>query len=191
MSKIKLLLIANYLNSFGWALYSPLYALFVLEIGGSALDVSLIWSAYALVAGLLIMTFGRLENTLSFRPEWMLFIGYFMFVLVAIGYFFVESIGHFFFMQLVLAIAIGIMTPAAKATYTKAEHAGKEAGEWGLFDGGNYIIGAAAAFTGGILFKLGDFKLVFAVMMFIQLAASLYAYIYWHKYGKKRQQKTS
>lgn len=183
MSKIKLLLLANYLNNFGWALYSPLYALFVLNIGGSALDVSLIWSVYALVAGLLIMTFGWLENTVNFKPARMLFVGYFLFVVVAIGYFFVKSVSQFYLMQLVLAIAMGIMTPAAKATFMNAEHAGKEAGEWGLFDGGNYIIGAAAAFIGGLLFQVGGFKLVFVVMTMIQLVASMYAYIYWRKYG--------
>ncbi len=181
MSKLKLLLLANYLNTFGWVLYSPLYALFVLKIGGSAIDVSLIWSVYALLTGLLIMTFGRLENSVKFNPAIMLFVGYSLFIIVATGYYYVDTVGQFYCMQIVLALAMGIMTPAAKATYMRAEHAGKEAGEWGMFDGGNYIIGAAASFAGGMLFKLGDFKLIFIVMALIQILASAFAYTHWRK----------
>lgn len=170
-------------------LFPPLYGLFVLDLGGTAADVSIIWSVYALITGLLIVAFGKLENSRRYNPAIMLTIGYFLFAIVAAGYYFIESIWQFYTMQVVLSLAMGIMTPAAKATYMKAEHSGKEAGEWGLFDGGNYIIGAAAALCGGVLFKIGGFKLIFAVMAVVQLFCSFYAYRHWRIDKKVRRHK--
>jgi hypothetical protein len=70
---------------------------------------------------------------------------------------------------------MGIMTPATKATYSRAQVKGKEAGGWGMFDGGNYILMAIAAFSGGLLFKAGGFQAIFIAMICIQTGAMLLA----------------
>lgn len=178
-TRLKLLLAANYLNTFGWALYSPLYALFVLHVGGTQAQVSFIWAGYAFLTGILIVAFGRLENKSRFNPNIMLVIGYLLFTVVALSFLIVDNVYQFVVAQVTLSVAMGVMTPASKATYMKAEEKGKEAGEWGLFDGGNYLIGAGAAFLGGLLLKFGSFRLIFVVMAFIQLLAALYAYNHW------------
>lgn len=179
MNKLKLLLAANYLNNFGWALYSPLYALFVLKIGGSGFSISILWAVYALVTGLLIMLFGHLENQKRLRPARMLYVGYGLFAVVGAGYLLVSTIWQFLVVQLVLACAMGIMTPASKATYMAAEAKGQEAGQWGIFDGGNYIIIAVAALVGGLLYKTGGFRVIFVVMILVQMSASYVAYRNW------------
>ena len=172
---LKLLLLASYANNLGWGIYAPLYALYVLEIGGTNFDVSLLWSMYALTAGLLMMLFGRLENRKDYNPITMLVVGYGLFILVAIGFLFVKEIHHFYLLQLTLALAMGIMTPASKATYSRAQTKGKEAGGWGMFDGGNYILMSIAAFSGGLLFKVGGFDAIFITMICVQTSAMLLA----------------
>ncbi len=171
----KLLLLASYANNLGWGIYSPLYALYVVKIGGSSFDVSLLWSIYALIAGTLMMLFGRLENNKNYNPINMLVIGYGLFIVVAFGLLFVKNIQQFYILQSTLALAMGIMTPAAKATYSRAQVRGKEAGSWGMFDGGNYILMSVAALSGGLLFKAGGFRAIFLTMIGVQTCAMLLA----------------
>lgn len=172
---LKLLLLASYTNNLGWGIYAPLYALYVLRLGGTAFDISLLWSLYALIAGLLMIFFGRLENTKSYNPIMMLVVGYASFIVVACGLLIVKNIHQFYALQLSLAVAMGILTPAARITYARAQKKGSEASEWGLFDGGNYILIAIAAFIGGLLYKQGGFKAIFITMIFIQTLATLLA----------------
>lgn len=173
--QLKLLLLASYVNNLGWGIYAPLYALFVLDLGGTTFDISLLWSIYALIAGLLMMFFGRLENSKRYNPTKMLVIGYGLFIIVAIGFIFAKTIEHFYLVQLTLAVAMGIMTPAARITYARSQFKGKEAGEWGLFDGGNYMLIAVASLIGGFLYQAGGFQAIFIAMIGIQTVATLLA----------------
>ena len=173
--RLKMLLAASYTNNLGWGIYSPLYAVYVLKLGGSTFDISLLWSAYALVTGLLMMVFGRLENSKKYNPSFMLAIGYGLFVAVAVGFMVINSIQQYYVLQILLAVAMGIMTPAAKYTYSRAEKKGNEAGQWGLFDGGNYILMAVAAFSGGLLYKAYGFDGIFGAMLIIQTIATYLA----------------
>jgi MFS family permease len=178
---LQLLLLASYTNNFGWGVYSPLYAIYVLKLGGDAFQVSLLWSVYALMAGMLMIFFGWTENSRQFNSQKMLVIGYLLFVVIAVALLFAKNITHFYIVQTMLAIAMGVMTPAARSTYAKAQKKGKESGQWGLFDGGNYILMAASAFVGGILYKLGGFQYIFLCMLAIQLLAGLFAFIYYKR----------
>ncbi|MEO5950470.1 MAG: MFS transporter [Candidatus Saccharimonadales bacterium] len=174
---IKFLLLASYANNLGWGVYAPLYAIFVLKLGGTSFDVSFLWSIYALLTGLLMMLFGRLENSKKYNPALMLVIGYGLFVIIAIGFLYVHTVHQFYALQILLAFAMGIMTPAARASYARAQKKGKEAGQWGLFDGENYILIAIASFSGGILYKFGGFHSLFIAMLAIQLLATYLAII--------------
>ena len=62
MKKSYYLLLANYLYMAGVGLLSPVYALYVLGIGGSALTASASWSLYLITAGLLMMLFGNVQD---------------------------------------------------------------------------------------------------------------------------------
>lgn len=174
-NNLRLLLLASYANNLGWAIYSPLYAIYVLEIGGSNFDISMIWGVYALVAGLLMIMFGKLENSKRYKPELMLVLGYGLFIIVAAAFLMVQNVAQMYVAQMLLAVAMGVMTPAAKLTYARAESRGEEAGQWGLFDGGNYILGAIAALAGGFLFKFGGFAAIFYVMLVIQVFSTYLA----------------
>lgn len=173
---LKLLLVASYINNLGWGIYAPLYALFVLELGGTSLSVSLIWGVYALVTGLLIMLFGRLENNKRYDPALMLLIGYGLFIFIPLGFLMARNVQEFFVVQMLLAVAMGILTPAVKVTFARAERKGQESSQWGLLDGGNYILGAAASVSGGLLYRYGGFHSLFAAMTVIQLLATGAAY---------------
>jgi MFS-type transporter involved in bile tolerance (Atg22 family) len=65
--------------------------------------------------------FGRLENSKSYNPITMLVVGYALFIVVACGLLTVKDIHHFYIVQLLLAFAMGILTPAARITYARAQ----------------------------------------------------------------------
>lgn len=174
-SNLKFLLLASYMNNLGWGIYAPLYAVFVLGLGGSSFDISFLWGVYAMVAGMLMMLFGKLENKPRYRPEYMLVVGYGLFIIVAIGFLNIRTIHQFYAVQMLLAVAMGILTPAARLTYMRAERKGNEAGQWGLFDGGNYMLIAIASFAGGFLYKAGGFQALFISMLVIQIVATYLA----------------
>ena len=175
-NNLKLLLLASYVNNLGWGIYAPLYGIFVLKLGGDSFSVSLIWGIYALVTGLLIMLFGRIENNRRYNPALMLLIGYGLFIFIPLGFLMVRTVQEFFVVQMLLAIAMGILTPAVKVTFARAERKGQELSQWGLLDGGNYILGAVAAVSGGILYRYGGFTSLFVAMTTIQLFATGAAY---------------
>lgn len=176
--RLRLLLLASYANNLGWGIYAPLYALFILKLGGTTFEISMLWSLYALIAGVLMMLFGKLENSRKYNPAFMLVVGYSLFIMVAVAYLSAKSISQFYIAQLVLAVAMGILTPAARITYARAQKKGAEAGEWGLFDGGNYILIAIAALLGGVIYKFGGFRAIFVAMILIQTVATLLALRY-------------
>jgi len=62
MKKSCYLLLANYLYMTGIGLLSPIYALYVLDIGGSALTAGASWSVYLITAGVLMMIFGNIQD---------------------------------------------------------------------------------------------------------------------------------
>ena len=174
-NNLKLLLLASYANNLGWGVYAPLYAIFVLKLGGTTFDASILWGSYALLAGSLMMIFGKLENSKRYNPALMLVVGYGLFIAIAVGFLFVKNIHQFYGLQMLLAVAMGIMTPAARTSYARAERKGKEAGQWGLFDGGNYMLIAVASFSGGLLYKAWGFHGLFVAMLFIQIFATYLA----------------
>lgn len=170
-TELKLLLLCNYLNLFGFGLFTPIYAIFVLGLGGTAFEAASSWALYGFITGGAILFFGRLEDS-SFNKHKLVAAGYFAAAAGALAFYFVENFTQFYIALAVNALAVGILLPAWKALYTKYEDRGAEAGEWSLFDGGNYISAAIAALAGGYLITFYGFKSLFLSMFAIQILAA-------------------
>ena len=168
----KFLLASNYINLFGFALFSPLYALFALKVGAGALQTGAAYAVYTGLAGLIIILFGKFED--RFRDKrWLVVLGYFWLSGAALLFLLVKSSLSLFVVQAINAIGTGILFPAWKATYARFSNRGKEASEWSLFVGGNMLCTAVAALLGGLLVKLYNFRIIFVLMFLIQLCAAL------------------
>ena len=102
-------------------------------------------------------------------------IGYFLMAAGAAAYLLVSSIGELFAVQLFNAIGVGLVTPAWRTTYAKAEDRGKETEEWAFMEGGNRFFIATGAILGGFILKYYSFKAIFVVMAILQLGAALVA----------------
>lgn len=72
----KFLLISSYLNLFGFALFSPLYAPFTLRVGAGALQTGVAYGMYTGLAGLVILLFGEAEDRFADKRH-LAVLGYF------------------------------------------------------------------------------------------------------------------
>ena len=167
-NELKLLLVTNYLNWFSAGLLSPLYALFVLSLGGTPVEAGLTLGALYLEAGILIIAFGKLGDEKVSKRK-MVVAGYFLSAIAFASFYFVESVTHLYFAQFLNALSIGMLFPAWKAVFSSLEDKGREASEWALFDGGNYLIWAIASLAAGFVFNSFGFKGIFLLMAGMQL----------------------
>ena len=171
--KVRYLLFANYLNLFAFAFFTPLYALFVIGLGGDAKIVGLSAGVAAYATALMILFFGRWENSHKHKEK-MVVIGYFWLAAGAVAFMLVHHIWQLFVVQIFNAIGVGILTPALRTTYAQWEDKGKETQEWSFWDGGNHIFMATGAILGGFLLSaIGSFRGLFALIAAIQFVGAL------------------
>lgn len=172
--QIRILLFCSYLNVFAYALFSPLYAVFVQKFDTNLLVISASWGVYALFQGVVMIIFGKVEDRLKDKRP-MIVAGYFLLAVGALSFAFISTVHQLYVVQAVNALANGILLPAWKAVYSKAQDKGKEAQEWSLFDGGNLILVSMAAFVGGYVVTTIGFQNLFFIIFLVQLATAIFS----------------
>jgi MFS family permease len=170
--ELRLLLLSNYLNFFGYGLFAPLFAVYVTSIGGSVFHAGAAFGVYSLTAGLVTFLFGRLEDH-EFDKRKMVCLGYFLLAVGVLGYYFVTEMWHLFVVQVFNATAYGIFNPGFKTLYAEDEDVGKEAEQWALVDGGDMILLSIAAIIGGLYVDRYGFRSLFLIMAAMQFIAFL------------------
>ncbi|MEX2043321.1 MAG: MFS transporter [Patescibacteria group bacterium] len=168
------LLFSNYLNLFGFSLFTPLYALFATQVGAGPELVGISWSFYTFVTAVMVLLFGRLETRIK-DPGKAVVAGYFLLAIGAAAFLLVDNIVELFVVQAFNAIGAGMLLPAWKATYADDQHRGKETQQWALYDGGNMLFTAAGAAAGGIVLATAGFRGIFMVMAVLQFVAAIYS----------------
>lgn len=171
-SGIKILLLANFINIFGYAFFAPLYAIFAQKINASILVIASSWGVYTITTGLLMLIIGRIENNIP-NKKYLIILGYFILSFGALSFLLVQNTFHLFAVQLLNAIGTGIVNPAWKTLFSKSEDTGEEAKEWSFYDGGNMLFIGAGSIIGGILVKEFGFSALFVVVFFIQFTAAI------------------
>lgn len=160
---LKILLFADFFMLLAFGMITPIYAIFVEEIGGDILSASGAWAIFALTSGFLIWLFGKWEDRVK-HLEKMVFLGYLLRCLGFLGYFFVVNKYHLFGVQILLGMSLAMSTPAYDSLYSKFLSKGKFASEWGAWEAMNMIVGGVAALFGGIIANYFGFKTLFIIM---------------------------
>ncbi len=170
MNKLRLsVLTANYMYMAGVGILSPIYALFVKDIGGTAFVASASWSLYLILAGIIMIV-----STNRSRPERYkrnLLLGYSIAALSTFLYIFVWDVATLLVLQVIHAIGIGILTPTLRAVYSRVVDTSHETRHWALFDGGLFILQGIAALIGGTLLTFYGFPTLFVFMGTLQLVS--------------------
>src|SRR3990167_10601242 len=86
-AKIRYLLLANYLNLFAFAFFTPLFALFVTDLNPNPEFVGIAWGVAMYPAALMMLVFGRYEDRIK-NKEKIILAGHFFFFSGALSFFF-------------------------------------------------------------------------------------------------------
>jgi MFS family permease len=169
------LLGANFLSTFGWAVMTPLYALYVAHLGGDAQTAAFAWMFFNFLAGILIIVLGWVEDRLA-QKALVLTLGYIMETLGVTVLFFATDMTLLLAAFGIYAVGMGLVSPLWKQIFARAEDHGKEASEWGVFQGGNMLfIALASGITGGI-FLLTGFRGIILIMISAHILAVLVSF---------------
>lgn len=159
---LKILIISSMFWNFSIGLLTPIFAIFVQQIGGGIVEASRAGFLYTFLIGLTIVMFGRIEDKISKRA--MFLFGRMLFTLGAASYIFVESIGQLYFVQIIIALSLAIIDPAFNALFSKSLRRGKESTDWSIWEGSIYIVIGLGAIIGGFIANNYGFKLLFVLM---------------------------
>lgn len=170
-TKIKLLLIANFVNNFAYSFFPPLFALFVAKIDASPAMVGIAWGVNMFTIGVMILLFGRYENKIQNQDKLMIY-GYVLMAAGALSYLLVHNIWQLFAVQFFNAIGVGMLIPAWRTIFTKGEDKDKITLEWSWADASLRFSIATGAIAGGLILKYGDFRDLFILMAAVELIAA-------------------
>jgi MFS transporter, DHA1 family, multidrug resistance protein len=171
-NRVKILIVANLINIFGFSIFAPLYMLFGLGITQSLSVISNSWGMYVAVTGVCIIIWGKIEDSFSRKQLiYTVVIGYLLMAIGSLAFLLVSDMLVMYVVLAINAIGSGITSPAWKTLFAKTEDKGKEASEWSYFEGGSKLLAALGVIVGGLLLEYFGFKFIFVVMFMFQLAA--------------------
>lgn len=169
---MKILLFASSLSMLAGGLFSPIYAIFVEQIGGDILTAGTAYFVFSIVAGVLIFFISRWEDHLKHLERFVV-AGYIIGALGYLGLLFVKTPAHLFAVQIIFGLGEAVNIPAYDGLYSKLLEKGKYASEWGIWETMAYTVTAIAALIGGIIGELYGFKALFTIMFFLSIACTI------------------
>lgn len=159
-----LLLGANFFTVFGWALLSPLYALYVEQLGGNAQVAALSWAFYTLLGGVLVIVLGWWESRIS-RKELIIALGFILQTLGVGMLYMATDLNTMIAGYGVYAVGTGFVIPVWNHAFTQVEIRSKATAEWGFLNGGNMLLISAAAALSSVLYGFAGFKGILGLML--------------------------
>jgi len=172
---LKILLVTNSMILLAGAMFAPIYALFVEEIGGSLIDASLAGGVFALAAGLTTLISGKFSDKIK-ETELIVIFGYLIMGVGFLLYSACKSIYFLLFIQVLVGLGEAIYSPAFDAVYSKHLDKKNEGRQWGAWESINYFSLAAGAAVGGLIVTYFSFTALFTIMAAMSFFSALYIY---------------
>lgn len=173
---LAVLVFTNALILIAAAMFGPIYALFVEEIGGSLMDASLTGAIFCLAAGLTTLVSGRLADKWK-NPKLIVLAGYAIMAGGFLALTAVNNIWSLFLVQAVIGFGEAIYSPAFDALYSKHIERKHEAQQWSFWESMNYFTYVIGAIIGGLLATSFGFDILFIVMALISLTSAIYLFL--------------
>lgn len=173
---LRILLATNGIVLLAGAMFGPLYALFIEEVGGSLMDAGLSIGFFALAAGVTTILAGRYTDKAK-EPELIVVAGY---LLMGVGFFLylvIDSIYALFAVQILIGFAEALYAPAFDALYSRHANPKRIGRAWGTWEGMFYFLSAIGAVVGGVIANYFGFAPLFVVMAFLCFGSALYIYL--------------
>jgi len=170
---IKILIATSILCNIGFALYEPIYAIFVQQIGGDLLTAATSIGLFSVVLGVFTIIFGKLSDMKKGLKNKLVVLGYSIVAAAFLGYYFVRSPIDLFVIQAVIGFGTALIDPGWNALFSRNVKDGKECTEWGLWEGGKQIAIGIFAAVGGVIAYMFGFKTLILVMFAFEVLATI------------------
>jgi len=188
--KLLVVLFSNYGAVISLGFYIPIFALYVVKLGGSVRQAGLSTAIYYVLGGVLMLLFRMLTNNKRARPGYYL-VGNALEAVAALLFIMVTSVPQLYVVQLVHALATAMRVPSQRALYGQYEDKGKEGSQWSIMEGGNYIIIGLSAAAGGMVASVLSFRIVFLVVAGVQIITTLYSLRLYKRPARKGKKATA
>lgn len=172
---LRILLLTNGLVLIAAAMFGPIHAVFVNQIGGSLLDASLAGAAFALAAGITAFLSGKHSDKIH-NKEMVVVTGY---TIIGIGFLchtVVESVTTLIIAQFIIGIGEAVYSPAFDAVYTTHTTKTRVGQQWGTWECMNYFSQMAGAMIGGLIASILGFDSLFLIMATLSFISALYIF---------------
>ncbi|MDD2678747.1 MAG: MFS transporter [Candidatus Nanoarchaeia archaeon] len=173
--KIRILLFTNSLVLLASYMLGPIYALFVVDIGGDILDAGLTVSIYALAAAITTIISGVYADKIK-ENELIIVLGYLMLGLGFFLFIFVNNILMLFAVQAFIGMGEAIYSPANNAIYSKHLSKGNAGKDWSLWEVMSYLTYIVGATVGAYLVKNFGFDMLFLLLSGLCVFSASYIY---------------
>lgn len=169
----QILLYSNGLVKIATAMFGPLYALFVEQIGGNLFHASLAIFIFAFSAGITTLLAHRYTEKIK-DNELVLVWGYLLLGFGFLGYVFVNSITTLFLVQAIIGIAEAVYSPVFDKLYSKHLTWGQQAVQWSHQKATYYFVAGLGAVFGGLIVILYGFDIIFLLIASLCFLSSAY-----------------
>lgn len=172
---LRVLLLSNSLILISLGMLVPVYALFVEQVGGSALSAGITAGALGLTSAVSALISGRLVDRLQpSNTRYVMAGGWFTIGISILLYLLVDNLTTLFIAQAILGFVKTISAPAFDTLY--ARHLDKSAAgqEYGLWEASFFLTAGIGAVLGGVIVDLYGFNGLFIAMASLSFAAALY-----------------
>jgi predicted MFS family arabinose efflux permease len=170
--QVSILLLISGLATIAFAMFSPIYALFVKDIGGGITDASTAWAVFWLVAGILTLPAGRLINRMKEKELGIAWAQLFACIAYCLLYF-TDTLTMLHISMVVIGISNAFFWPAFHSVFDKHADGKHMTMRWSLYDSLTYMIPAVGSFVGGIIVKFYGFDLLFLIMAGVSFLCGL------------------
>jgi MFS family permease len=172
---LRILLFTNGLILVAGAMFIPLSAIFVEEVGGSILDAGFAGGVYALAAGITVLVAGKYSDRTK-DNELIVAAGYVVMGIGFMSFLLVNNVWSLLLVQAIIGFGEAIYSPPFDAIYSKHldnNHAGTQ---WGAWESMNYFTTTAGAVIGGAVVTFFGFKALFVAMAILAFFSAIFIF---------------
>lgn len=163
MKNYTLLLMSYSFSSFSGGILGPIYAYFVLKVGGGILETAGAMAAFSIAGGITTFIVTRLNSSQRFNL-WLLGIGWFFWVLSVTSYGFIDSVPKLLLAEILSGLGSAFSSPVFDAEFSEESSHNLLIG-WGNFEAITSIITGIAALVGGSIAYYFGFKALIHLMI--------------------------
>ncbi len=180
-NNLRILISAYSASIFSQGILSPIYAFFVLKIGGGILETAYSTALFSIVTGIVTILIYRTKWSRKYEKECLVW-GWFLWTASLLMYCCITSIIALCISQVLNALGNAFSQAAFDVEYAKVTHSDPAHG-WSWFEGAtNITSGIASLFTGILALYFGLQFLMICMSIFATIS---FLIIYYYSYVKK------